>query len=190
MLSSSPSVLFVDDDSAFLASVRRAMHREPVHVLTAESAGAALALLEQASVDVIVSDEEMPGLRGSELLGIVNQRYPHIVRILLSGRCDFAGAVRAVNSGQVRKLLSKPCERDELALAVREALGYAERSSDSLETLKMQSSYIESLERQHPGISKIKRTPSGAILVDERQEELDQIKAQFGVVHPDNEEGV
>ncbi|MBK6921121.1 MAG: EAL domain-containing protein [Deltaproteobacteria bacterium] len=122
-----PSVLFVDDDPSVLANVRRGLWREPLEVLTAPSATAALAILRERSIDVVVSDEKMPGMGGAELLTVVRQLHPEVCRVLLSGQADVDAALRAINEARVFRFLTKPCPPQDLASCITEALAAREQ---------------------------------------------------------------
>ncbi len=115
-------ILLVDDDARLLDGLRRALRREPFTVRTATSAAQALEILDTMPLDVIVSDEQMPIMRGTQLLIEVRQRFPEVVRILLTGRATVNMAVEAVNRGQIFKFLTKPCPPDTLAKAIRHGL--------------------------------------------------------------------
>ena len=80
------TVLFVDDEPMLLAGLKEALRRCPFGILTATSAADALKLLATHAVDVVVSDERMPNMPGSEFLGIVRQRHPQTIRIVLTGQ--------------------------------------------------------------------------------------------------------
>jgi len=103
------TILLVDDDrfllEGLLITLRHQLHR----VLTADSAAKGLELLAKESVDVVVADEVMPGMCGSEFLAIVARRYPDTVRITLTGQATVAAAVRAINEGRIFRFLQKPC---------------------------------------------------------------------------------
>ena len=116
-----PAVLFVDDERAVLEGFRDAFRREEFEVVTAESALRALELLAAQPVDVVVSDECMARISGAKFLAIVRERYPNIVRIMLTGEASLSAATRAINDGLYR-FLSKPIEQDELRRVVRDAL--------------------------------------------------------------------
>ena len=62
------SVLFVDDEPNVLEGLERALRMEPFTLLTATSGGEAMEVLNNASVDVVVADQEMPGMKGTDLL--------------------------------------------------------------------------------------------------------------------------
>ena len=112
-----PVVLFVDDDPSILVGLRNTCRGEPYDVLTANSAVAAIAHLANQRVDVIVSDECMPRVSGSELLIRVSHEHPEVCRIMLTGEASLDVAVRAINEGLYR-FLSKPIKPDELTMAV------------------------------------------------------------------------
>lgn len=108
------SVLFVDDELAILDGLRRSLHRAPFRCLYAHSAFQALELLGNESVQIVVTDEQMPGMSGSELLSIVRQRYPEIIRIILSGQASLDRVINAVNNGQIHRFLTKPFDSEQL----------------------------------------------------------------------------
>jgi DNA-binding NtrC family response regulator len=90
--------------------------------MTAQSAAEALQILANTPIDVVVSDERMPSMPGSEFLGRVRDVYPGIVRIMLTGEAGLPAAVRAINEGPLYRFLHKPLSPDELARTIRQAL--------------------------------------------------------------------
>ncbi len=133
------AVLFVDDEPQVLEGFRSLLHGQPYAVLTASSAAEALATLARERVDVVVSDEAMPRMRGCELLTVIAQEYPQTVRVLLTGRADLESAVRAINEGGVFRYLRKPCKPAELMRTLDEALnvrGLAEASVQVLDFVR------------------------------------------------------
>ncbi|HXX68967.1 MAG TPA: response regulator [Polyangiaceae bacterium] len=117
-----PIVLFVDDDQALLAGIRRLLQHTPFDVLIAHSVDEAQRILASAAVQVIVSDERMPGGSGTELLQWVRERYPHVVRIALTGESNVERAARLIEQGEVYRFLSKPIDRAELLRTLERAL--------------------------------------------------------------------
>ena len=115
-------MLFVDDEVNILKSLARLFRAEPVRVLTASSAPEALALLGSEPVQVVVSDQRMPGTTGVKLLAQVRERRPDVVRILLTGHTEIGVAIEAINHGEIFRLLTKPWNDDELRATVRQAL--------------------------------------------------------------------
>lgn len=103
-------VLFVDDEVNVLQGLRRLLHplRQEWDMTFVESGAAALAHLAEAPVDVVVSDMRMPGMDGAQLFEHINQIYPHIVRIVLSGHSDHNMIMRSVKVAH--QYLTKPCD--------------------------------------------------------------------------------
>src|SRR5579871_4385178 len=98
------TVLFLDDEPAILEGFARLLRKEPYTVLTATSGVAALAVLGRQPIDVVVSDERMPGMSGSEFLDQVRTQYPCIIRIMLTGQARMEVATRAIQQGLYRFL--------------------------------------------------------------------------------------
>ena len=96
-----PVILLVDDEKAILDGHRLALRREPYTVLTAASPVEALKILATRRVDVVVSDERMPKMLGSEFLHQVQKRWPRIIRILLTGQTDLETTTHAMVVGFV-----------------------------------------------------------------------------------------
>ncbi|MEN9581703.1 MAG: hypothetical protein RJA70_4712 [Pseudomonadota bacterium] len=117
-----PTILLVDDDSNILDGLNRVLRGERYVTYTAHNVDEAIAVLGRHRVDVIVSDEQMPGAVGSELLTFARQRYPDTIRIMLTGKANVQSALRAVESGRVFRFLDKPCSSDKVLGTIREAL--------------------------------------------------------------------
>ena len=115
------TVLFVDDDDFILESLRDVLHHEPYTVLTATSGIAALDVLASNHVDIVISDERMPGMQGSELLAEIYRMYPHTVRIVLTGQASVKAMINAINNGQIFKFLTKPYAPRDLIACIKEA---------------------------------------------------------------------
>lgn len=111
-------LLLVDDEPSILHALQRELQRHPYEVLTAESGDEALALLASNAVQVILSDHQMPGMSGVELLAEVAERYPQTIRMLLSGHSDFDALIDAVNTGGLFKFLRKPWDTGQIAQVV------------------------------------------------------------------------
>ena len=119
------TVLFVDDEEKILKSLKRDLMDEPYETLFANSGKEALEILQHKQVHVLVTDMRMPKMSGPELLKIVKENYPHIVRIMVSGYVHVNSLLDSVNNIEVFKFLTKPCELEEtLKPAVLEALDY------------------------------------------------------------------
>jgi response regulator RpfG family c-di-GMP phosphodiesterase len=118
-----PKILFVDDEKNILASLRRLMTREDLEALTASSGPEGLELLRSAEeIGVIVSDQRMPGMNGSEFLQQARELRPEVPRIMLTGYSDLAATIDAINLGGAHRFLTKPWDDEQLVQTVREAL--------------------------------------------------------------------
>lgn len=121
-VNSKPIILVVDDEPDNLDLLYRTFHRE-FKVLRAESGPAALEILEkQGEVAVIISDQRMPYMSGTEFLSLTATRYPDTIRIILTGYTDVGDLVDAINSGKVFKYVTKPWDDEELKAVVRQAV--------------------------------------------------------------------
>lgn len=116
------TVLFVDDEDAVLASIRRLLRKEPYRLSVARSATEALEVLESEAIDLIVCDQLMPEMSGIELLSRVRDRWPDTVRIVLSGYSKVESIISAINDGAIYKFVTKPWQDEELKLQIRRAL--------------------------------------------------------------------
>src|SRR5262245_12425657 len=119
---SRPRILLVDDDANITTSLKLALRREPFQITCANSGAQALELLGKELFDVVVSDERMPGMQGSELLALVRAKHPDVIRIILSGQASVEAAIRAINAAEIYRFLIKPHPPEELALTIWEAL--------------------------------------------------------------------
>jgi EAL domain-containing protein (putative c-di-GMP-specific phosphodiesterase class I)/DNA-binding NarL/FixJ family response regulator len=120
--SQAPKLLFVDDEPHIVAGLRRSLSEYPYQIHTATSSELALQKLCEEPFDVIVADECMPGMQGSELLTVIANEFPLTGRILLTGNGTISAAARAINQAGVVRLLLKPCPVTELRDAIELAL--------------------------------------------------------------------
>ncbi|MTJ10832.1 response regulator [Anabaena sp. UHCC 0204] len=119
---SKPKILVVDDEPDNLDLLYRTFYRD-YKVLRANSGPAALELLAQeGDISVIISDQRMPMMSGTEFLSLTATQYPDIIRIILTGYTDVEDLVDAINSGKVFKYVTKPWESEELKAVVRQAM--------------------------------------------------------------------
>jgi putative nucleotidyltransferase with HDIG domain len=115
------SVLFVDDEVNILKALQRLLRSEDMNVLCASRADEALGMLEQNEVQVVVSDQRMPEMHGVEFLSRVRERWPDVVRMMLTGYTEMDIAVEAINRGEIYRLITKPWNDDELRATIRQA---------------------------------------------------------------------
>lgn len=118
-------ILFVDDEAANLRLLER-LFRSEYEVFTAASGDEGLALLAVHDVALILSDQRMPTMTGSEFLKRAAEMRPQTVRIMLTGYTDANDLVDAINSGVVYKYITKPWVNEELKQTVKRALQHYE----------------------------------------------------------------
>ncbi len=165
-----PLVLLVDDDPALTDALKRRLRKEPYTILEAHSGEEALKILSERDVTVVVSDENMPGMTGTELMGKIRLEYPRVMRIILTGNASLDAALRAINEGQIYRFLVKPVGKVEIMMAIRLAIEQhklLEENERLRRMVKKQESLLERLEREAPGITKVNRDADGAILIDD-----------------------
>ncbi len=143
-------VLLVDDDPHLIDGLTRALFKEPYELLTASCAAEALEILRNTEIAVVISDEMMPGMRGTELLALARREFPGTVRILLTGNANLEIALHAINVGEVYRLVTKPCHGRVLALTIRRALAVEELKRESarlLDAARWQQRQLEASDR-------------------------------------------
>ena len=120
-LSCAHTVVVVDDDPAVLRSLRRALRQEPYDVRTTSSGEEALEWIQHGDVSLVVLDQRMPGMCGTELAERVQRISPRTVRVMLTAYPGNA-LVRHGLDHEVQWLISKPWNDDALRLALRRLL--------------------------------------------------------------------
>jgi EAL domain-containing protein (putative c-di-GMP-specific phosphodiesterase class I)/CheY-like chemotaxis protein len=119
------TLLLVDDEEGILSALKRLFRRDGYRILTASSGADALELLATEPVDVILSDQRMPGMTGVDFLRRTKALHPHTIRMTLSGFTDLQSIIDAVNEGAVYKFLTKPW--DDARLREHVALAFAQK---------------------------------------------------------------
>jgi len=119
-------ILFVDDEKMIINSLKRGLMDEEFEKFYATSAEEALKILEEEDeICVMVTDMKMPNTNGLELLMTVKDKYPHIVKIVLSGYTMLPQVIATINKGDIFKFVTKPWDlEEELIPILREALDY------------------------------------------------------------------
>lgn len=121
MAASRPTILVVDDEKRSVEAIARIL-TDDFEVRTAANGAEAIALLERDWVQVIISDQRMPEMTGIDLLTRVRERWPDILRIIVTGYTDVQDTIRAVNEAGIYHFLAKPWHPDELLQTVRNAV--------------------------------------------------------------------
>lgn len=146
------TILCVDDEELIVKGLRMSLELEGYRILTATSGEEALRILEKENVDLIISDQRMPRMEGSELLRIVRAKYPNVISIMLSGYSDFEALVDAVNEGEIFRFVGKPWDDREFKNIIHAALEQR-RVINIVEKLMSQLSEIVDL-AEHIDINK------------------------------------
>jgi response regulator RpfG family c-di-GMP phosphodiesterase len=127
------TLLLVDDEENILRALTRLLRRDGYRILTAAGGEEALTLLEQnPGVGVILSDQRMPTMCGSEFLRVAKERFPDTVRLILSGYTELKSVTDAINEGAIYKFLTKPWDDELLRANIREAFQRYDLSADNL----------------------------------------------------------
>jgi two-component system, probable response regulator PhcQ len=175
MTSKTATILFVDDEHHVTDALLRVMRLLPFELLSATSAAGALEILKTVHVDVVVSDEQMPGMSGSVFLAQVRRQYPHTIRIILSGQASLEAAVRAINEGEVYRFFLKPCNPTDLTFTIKQALAHKKLERQSrrlLREFQKQAALIEKA-RHSSALTHLDTDDQGAIVIDELDGEGD-----------------
>ncbi len=159
--------MLVDDDERLLAAMKRVLKKESYRLLFARNGKEALEKLKLKNTDLIISDYQMPGMNGVELLAKIKDLYPDILTIMMTGIEDVKVAMQAINDAGVYKFLLKPCGSEVLKITVKravETLALIRERDALLEKIKARDALLNQLEKNHPGITKVKRDRDGFII--------------------------
>ncbi len=153
-------VIFVDDEPNILDALRRMLRslRNEYDMHFVAGGNEALDLLAQERFDVIVSDMRMPGMDGAKLLEIIQDKYPHTIRIMLTGQADQESVFRTV--GVVHQFLAKPCDPEMLKNILKQTAALQDMLFDgNLKDLISQIGKLPSLPSTYSRLQKAIATP-------------------------------
>src|SRR5450830_1237056 len=125
------TLLLVDDEPNIVSALKRLLRRDDYRILTAHSGQEGLDVLAANGVDVIVSDQRMPGMIGADFLRAAKGLYPDTIRIMLSGYTELQSVTDAVNEGAIFKFLTKPWDDEQLRSHIAEAFRLKEIADDN-----------------------------------------------------------
>jgi signal transduction histidine kinase len=114
-------ILYVDDETPNLVAVRYALE-DSFTLLTATSGDEALRILREEDVAVLVSDQRMPAMTGTELCEKAREIRPDTIRIIITAYADLHAAIEAINRGQVTRYLAKPFRNEDLIEILQTAI--------------------------------------------------------------------
>ena len=115
------TLLLVDDEPNILSALRRLCRGEGYTILTADNARSALEVMAANQVQVVLSDQRMPNMSGTEFLARARALQPDTIRMLLTGYTEIDSVIQAINQGTLFKFLTKPWDDGELVRNVRDA---------------------------------------------------------------------
>lgn len=179
------TILLVDDEPNVVSSLKRALMDEPYKIHTASSGVEGLSILKENRIKLVISDEKMPGMSGSEFLSAVKKLFPDTIRIILTGHASIQAAMNAVNNGEIYRFFAKPWNEIELKLAIRSAIekfDLEEENKRLLKTVKRQANELHQLEKSFPGITSMQKDTEGNLILPEisvSDEDLSDIVAQI-----------
>lgn len=116
------TVLLVDDEEGILHSLKRLLRKEDYRLYTASSGAEGLKILEKNDIHLVISDQRMPQMSGTEFFAIAKDRYPDAMRIILSGYTEVDSITESINKGHIYKFFLKPWNDQSLKLEIRQAL--------------------------------------------------------------------
>ncbi|RZI78652.1 MAG: EAL domain-containing protein, partial [Rubrivivax sp.] len=125
------TLLLVDDEDNIVSSLKRLLRRDGYHIVTANSGAQGLQRLAENAVDVIISDQRMPGMTGVEFLRRAKELYPETVRLVLSGYTELQSITDAINEGAIYKFLTKPWDDERVRAHIAEAFRQKEMADEN-----------------------------------------------------------
>lgn len=181
-----PAVLFVDDEPQILDTLKD-IFSNFYTVYTAENAQKGLDYLGKFSIQVVVSDQRMPGMTGTEFLKICKDKYPDTVRILVTGFSDLDLIIETINTGDIFRFISKPWKIEKL----KETIDLAVQLYDQVKAVKQKTDPSKPASQVQTVVPVTPR-PSGLhrkqhlLFVDENQVQISnyqELFAQDYIVH-------
>ncbi len=137
------TLLLLDDEPSILAALTRVFRLDGYRVLRANTAEEAFNLLALHQVQVVMSDQRMPGMNGTEFLSRVKKLYPGTIRIILSGYTELETVLNAINRGEIYRFYTKPWDDQTLRESIREAFQYHRLIHNSMEQREQPAAGIE-----------------------------------------------
>jgi DNA-binding NtrC family response regulator len=164
------TILFVDDEPAVIRAISRVvLAHTPFRVLTATSGEEALGVLRRCSVDVLVSDIDMPQMSGLELVRLASREFPSTLRILLTGAATMDRAVNAINEGEVVRFFTKPFD-SELFIGALGELGERilrlRRERQAEAQRERRDEFLRWVEDRYPGTLTFERSEAGEVVIN------------------------
>lgn len=147
-------IICVDDESAILSTLSQQLKGafgDTHNIETATSAEEALEIIQAVqgngeTIEMVISDQVMPGMKGDELLANIHRTHPDVIKILLTGQAGFTDVVNAVNKGGLNYFVAKPWDGEVLKQKVKEFLESFRETIENQRLIRELEDRIESLE--------------------------------------------
>ncbi len=170
-------IAFVDDEEIVLGTLSRIFENEPYEVFTFDTPSEAILAMEEEPFWVVVSDQMMPEMDGTDFLAQVRERWPDTVRILMTGYAETDTVIRAINQGSVFRFVSKPWETRELIKIVHDAMDQYRLVSEHRELTRLTEEQNRELVGLNQGLEK--RVEDRTRRLRENEEELKKTLTQL-----------
>ncbi|MGC8824477.1 MAG: PAS domain S-box protein [Bacteroidales bacterium] len=144
---SEKTILYIDDEQENLDGFRFNFRKEYV-IYTAQNTLEAFNIIRNAPIKVVISDNKMPDMLGTEFFEVLAVSNPDIIRILVTAYADTEAAMQAINKGQVYRFITKPWNKNELQIAIEnafEAYQLKQQNQQLIENLSKKNFELEDL---------------------------------------------
>jgi len=155
-------MICVDDDSSVLETLQeqlRERFQNTHYVEIADSAEVALSLIDDVQesgevIEVIISDQVMPGMKGDKFLEEIHKKLPDTIKILLTGQAGLDSAIRAINYGGLNRYVEKPWNIDLLSRDIQDLITKFRQNLENQHMLKELNKRIQELEFENNSLKK------------------------------------
>lgn len=173
------TILIVDDEGSITKALNRIFRKEGYKILTASNGLEGIELLKknESPVSLIISDQRMPGMTGSEFLEKSKDIFPDAMRFLLTGYSDMDAIIDAVNRGEIHRYLTKPWDDNDLLLQVRQSLEQYELILENKRLLALTGKQNKELEEVNKHLDKKVQERSKEII--EKNKELSRLNKEL-----------
>lgn len=114
------NLLIIDDEPEIVKALTRQFRRK-YNVFSTTNAEEGFDIMEKKNIQVVLSDQRMPGLTGVDFFARIKTKYPDALKLILTGYSDIEAVIGAINDGQVFRYVTKPWNPDELETIIKEA---------------------------------------------------------------------
>jgi two-component system chemotaxis response regulator CheY len=157
-------IICVDDEVSVLETLQEQLRErfgQTHEIEIAESAENALALIDEIQesgevIEVIISDQVMPGMKGDKFLEEIHRKLPDAIKILLTGQAGLDSAIRAINYGGLSRYVEKPWNIDLLSRDIQELITKFRQNLENQHMLKELNRRIQELEKENQELRRSK----------------------------------